>query len=151
MNLSKTASWWPHRATGLCIFEKYIIFVKAQVVIGLSSPLSVNEIQSAVQGEFWTACCRTHKHTHTWADARCCGQYQSGMSQHQNLGNTARKGQSSTKFPPISFSALQFQIQVTLLWIICVDTDITGQLLTVYCAFIDTGGKMTLRFQTMVN
>jgi hypothetical protein len=35
----------------LCIFDKYIIVLKAQFVIGLSSPLSVNEIQSTVQGE----------------------------------------------------------------------------------------------------
>jgi hypothetical protein len=32
---------------------------------------------------------------------------------------------------------------MTLLWIICVDTDITGQLLIIYCAFI----KMRMGFQ----
>ena len=37
---------------------------------------------------------------------------------------------------PTSFSPVQFHIQMTLLQIICVDTDIRGQLLIIYCAFI---------------
>ena len=39
------------------------------------------------------------------------------------------------KFYRTSFSEVKFHIQMTLLWIICVDTDITDQLLIIYCAF----------------
>ena len=39
------------------------------------------------------------------------------------------------KFYSTSFSQLSFHLKITLLWVICVDTDITGQLLIIYCAF----------------
>jgi hypothetical protein len=84
MDFSQSASWWSYKA-------KCIIHFWQTHVIGLSPSLSVNQMQCAVHGELWTACCRKHKHTHTLADGRCCGRSQSGMSQHQTVGNTARK------------------------------------------------------------
>jgi hypothetical protein len=68
----------------LIIFDKQIVFVKAQVVIGLSSALSVNEIVCSAGRIVNCLLQKTQTHTHTLADARCCGRYQSGMSQHQN-------------------------------------------------------------------
>ena len=46
-------------------------------MIGLSSPLFVNEIWSTVLGRILNChYCRKHKHTHIAGDARCRGQYE---------------------------------------------------------------------------
>jgi len=59
-------------------------------VIGLPSPLSVNEISFTVQGRILN-CPSCRKHKHTAADARCCGQYESKHVTLSKLGNTMRK------------------------------------------------------------
>jgi len=60
-------------------------------VIGLPSPLSVNEISFTVQGRILNCpSCRKHKYAHIAGDARC-GQYESKHVTPSKLGNTTRK------------------------------------------------------------
>jgi hypothetical protein len=79
------------------------------------------------------------------------------VDQHPYLTRRHSHYQLPAKFYPTFFSQVKFQIHMTLLWVISVDSDITGQLLIIYSAFIKYLRKnengvsyKSLRFSTKV-
>jgi len=73
------------------VFDKYEIFVKSYVVIGLSSPLPANEIWSRVQEEFLTAPHVENTNTHPFYKIQDVMASMSPRISHlQNFRNTRK-------------------------------------------------------------